>query len=315
MRKFLITLLLLALVACTKPPDRHAIFYVFGTTVDVTVRNTDEKTASAAFGKLQQRFQSMHRDWHAWEPGHLTDINLAFSEGHKIDIQDDIAFLIRRSQQLEVATGGRFNPAIGGLIELWGFHTSDYPITGPPTEAAAIRSWLEKNPSSLNIRIEGSQAGSSNPAVQLDFGGIAKGYAVDIARDLLVSMGINSAIINAGGDLRAFGGNGQAWKIAVRKPGGGVIGGINISGDEAVFTSGNSQRFRQDQLERYPHILDPATGWPISGLSAATVVTDEGALADAAATAILVAGGNDWPEVAGALELDKIGRASCRERV
>ncbi len=306
MPKLLLALLLLTLVACSKPQDQYAVFYVFGTTVEVTLRGTDEKQASAAFSALQQRFQSMHRDWHAWEPGHLTEINLAFSEGRKIDIQDDIAFLIRRSQALESATGGRFNPAIGGLIALWGFHTSDFPIIGPPPSKAAIQSWLARRPSSLNIRIEGKQASSSNPAVQLDFGGIAKGYAVDIARDLLIEMGIKSAIINAGGDLRAYGGGDQPWRIAVSKPGGGVIGGIDISGDEAVFTSGSSQRFRQDRQERYAHILDPATGWPVSGLSAATVVTGEGTLADAAATAIMVAGKNDWPEVASALGLDTI---------
>jgi len=300
------SLLLLALVACTDLSDQHAVFYVFGTTVEVTLRATDESKASAAFSQLQQRFQSMHRDWHAWEPGQLTEINLAFSEGRKIAIQDDIAILIRRSQQLETATGGRFNPAIGGLIELWGFQTSIYPIEGPPPTAGAIQSWLDKGPSSLDIRIEGKQVSSSNPAVQLDFGGIAKGYAVDIAGDLLISMGVKSAIINAGGDLRAYGGNDQPWKIAVSKPGGGVIGSIEVSGDEAVFTSGSSQRYRQDQLERYPHIIDPATGWPISGLSAATVVTDEGALADAAATALLVAGKTDWPEVASALGLDTV---------
>jgi len=306
LHKLLITLLLLGLVACTEPQDRRAVFYVFGTTVEITLRDTDEETASAAFGMLQQRFQSMHRDWHAWEPGHLTNINQAFSEGRKIVIQDDIATLIRRSQALETATGGRFNPAIGGLIALWGFHTSDYPIVGPPPTPAAISAWLETNPSSLDIRIEGKQASSSNPAVQLDFGGIAKGYAVDIARNLLIDMGITSAIINAGGDLRAFGGNEQPWKIAVRKPGGGVIGGINVSADEAVFTSGNSRRFRQDQQKRYPHILDPTTGWPASGLSAATVVTGDGALADAAATALLVAGKRDWPKVASALGLDTV---------
>jgi len=304
--KLLVSLLFFTLVGCAEPQDQHAVFYVFGTTIEVTLRDTDDKKASAAFGKLQQRFQSMHRDWHAWDPGHLTEINRAFSEGRKIDVQDDIAILIRRSQQLEAATGGRFNPAIGGLIALWGFHTSDYPIIGPPPEPATIRSWLEKSPSSLDIHIEDKQVSSSNPAVQLDFGGIAKGFAVDIACDLLIGMGVKSAIVNAGGDLRAYGGEDRPWKIAVSKPGGGIIGGIDVHGDEAVFTSGSSQRFRQDQLVRYPHIIDPATGWPISSLSAATIVTHDGTLADAAVTAILVAGKNDWPQVASALGLDTV---------
>lgn len=306
MQKLFISLTLLALVACAKSQDQHATFYVFGTTVEVTLRDTDEDQASAAFAALQQRFQAMHRDWHAWQPGHLTDINRAFSEGRRIAVQDDVADLIRRSQSLETASGGRFNAAIGGLIALWGFHTSDYPISGPPPAAEAIQSWLDKQASTLDILIAGGQVSSRNPAVQLDFGGIAKGYAVDAACKLLLEMGVENAVVNAGGDLRAYGGQHRPWQIAINKPGGGIIGGIAIYGDEAVFTSGSSHRFRQDQQRRYPHILDPRSGQPISGLIAATVVTDDGTVADAAATALLVAGINDWPEVASALGLTTV---------
>ena len=294
------------LVSCGKPQDQHATFYVFGTTVEVTIRDTDEDKASAAFFVLQQRFQAMHREWHAWEPGHLTDINLAFSEGRKIAVKDDVASLIRHSQTLETASGGRFNAAIGGLIELWGFHTSDYPINGPPPEPEEIQSWLDKQASTLDIQIDGEQVSSRNPAVQLDFGGIAKGYAVDIACNLLIELGVGNAIVNAGGDLRAYGGKTQPWNIAINKPGGGIIGGIKVYGDEAVFTSGSSHRFRQDGLQRYPHILDPRNGQPISGLSATTVITHDATVADVAATAIMVAGINDWPAVASALGLDTV---------
>jgi thiamine biosynthesis lipoprotein len=306
LQKLFVTLTLLALVACTQPQDQSATFYVFGTTVEVILRDTDDDKASIVFATLQQRFQSMHQDWHAWEPGHLTDINRAFAEGRAIDIQDDVASLIRHSQALEKATGGRFNAAIGGLIKLWGFHTSDYPISGPPPTGTAIQSWLEKQPSSLDIQLEGLRGRSSNPGVQLDFGGIAKGYAVDVACNLLTEMGVKSAIVNAGGDLRAFGGNNHPWIIAINKPGGGIIGGIEIYRDEAVFTSGVAHRYRQDTQQRYPHIIDPRNGLPISGLSAATVVSTDGTLADAAATAILVAGANDWPVVARDLGVDTV---------
>ena len=143
--------------------------------------------------------------------------------------------------------------------------------------------------------------------MQLDFGGIAKGYAVDLTIARLRELGINNAIVNAGGDLRAMGSHGdRPWRVAVRKPGGGNIGSVQVDGDEAIFTSGNYERFRQDQTERYPHIIDPGTGWPAKDIASVTVITDEGLLADAAATALVVAGLEAWPEVARSLNLNQV---------
>jgi len=252
-------------------------------------------------------FNGMHRDWHAWEPGRLTDINRAFAQGQTAKADADIVAMIRHSQRIEQGSGGRFNPAIGGLISLWGFHTSDYPIIGPPPAQASIDEILTHRPSSGDIHIDGLQLNSDNPHVQLDFGGIAKGYAVDLAIERLRDLEITSAIVNAGGDLRAMGRHGdRPWNVAVRKPGGGIIGSVQVRDDEALFTSGNYERFRQDQLKRYPHILDPRSGWPVKDVASVTVIADEGILADAAATALVVAGLDEWPAVARALDLNQV---------
>jgi thiamine biosynthesis lipoprotein len=252
-------------------------------------------------------FQGMHRDWHAWEPGRLSNINKAFSEGRPATADKDIVEMVRRSQQIEASTGGRFNPAIGELIRLWGFHTSDYPIMGPPPSQIQISEILEQKPSSTDIHINGLELRSDNPIVQLDFGGIAKGYAVDLTIAHLRELGIGNAIVNAGGDLRAIGSHGdRPWRVAIRKPGGGNIGSVQVHGDEAIFTSGNYERFRQDQTERYPHILDPNTGWPAKDIASVTIIADEGLLADAAATALIVAGLEHWSEMAHALDLDQV---------
>jgi thiamine biosynthesis lipoprotein len=310
-RPQLIIVLVFAAVLVTACRDeatsRHAEFYVFGTLTGVTLWNVDEEPAQRAFARLQQTFQRMHRDWHAWEPGELTRINAAFARGEAIAAGEDIVELVRRSQALERSSGGRFNPAIGALIGLWGFHTSDYPIIGPPPERAEIEALLAKRPSTLDIRIDGSRLESSNPAVQLDFGAVAKGYAIDIACAQLRELGIDNAIVNAGGDLRVIGSHGERpWRIAVRAPGGGIVGSLETGRDEAVFTSGNYERFRQEETTRYPHILDPRSGWPVEDLASVTVIAVEGLLADAAATALIVAGRSGWREVAQSLELDQV---------
>jgi thiamine biosynthesis lipoprotein len=239
--------------------------------------------------------------------GQLTEINRAFQAGLPALASPSIVKLVEYSQQAELKTDGRFNPAIGALVGLWGFHTSDYPIEGPPPAGSQIRALVATAPSSLDITIDGQQLTTSNRAVQLDFGGIAKGYAIDIACDHLKTLGINNAIVNAGGDLRAMGDHGsRPWRIAVRSPGGGIIGSLQTTRDEAVFTSGNYERFRQDQLQRYPHILDPRTGWPVQDVASVTVITRQGWLADAAATALIVAGLEEWQGVAISLGLDQV---------
>ncbi len=298
---------LLFLNGCQRDREYNAEFIVFGTIVEVTIYGASDEQAGQAVTELQQMFQNMHRDWHAWEQGRLADINQAFASGRVATADQGIVEMISRSQAIEELSGGRFNPAIGGLIRLWGFHTSEYPIIGPPPDQAEINKALIHNPSSRDIRVNGLQVRSDNPHVQLDFGGIAKGYAVDQAIELIRTKGITSAIVNAGGDLRAMGRHGdRPWRIAVRKPGGGVIGVVEVNGDESIFTSGNYERYRQDETRRYPHILDPRTGWPVADVASVTVISDEALLADAAATALVVAGLEDWPEVAQALGLGQV---------
>ncbi|MBT8048864.1 MAG: FAD:protein FMN transferase [Xanthomonadales bacterium] len=313
----------LALSSCARAPaEQHAEFFIFGTLLEVTTWNIEESEAQPAFSSLHSQFQRMHSEWHAWEPGTLTEINRAFATGLPALASPDIIEMIRHSQQVEAQTSGRFNPAIGSLVALWGFHTSDYPIEGPPPQRSLIEQLVRQKPSSLDIQIDGPTLTTSNPAVQLDFGGIAKGYAIDIAIQSLKKRGIKDAIVNAGGDLRAIGRHGdRPWRIAVRNPSGGIIGALEAGSDEAIFTSGNYERFRQDKESRYPHILDPRTGWPVKDVASVTVIASEGWLADAAATALIVGGLEEWLEVARALNLaqvlvvDENGKAYLTEKM
>jgi thiamine biosynthesis lipoprotein len=302
-----VALLAASLAGCQRDMEHSTQLYVFGTLVEVKLWGATAEQANQAFGELQQLFRRLHRGLHAWEPGPLTAVNQAFAAGESAGADEHIVEMVRRSQELERRSGGRFNPAIGALIRLWGFHTSDYPVTGPPPTSAEIDRILQQRPSSREIVIDGQLLRTDNSAVQLDFGGIAKGYAVDLAVQSLRARGIENAIVNAGGDLRAIGRHGERpWRVAVRKPGGGVIGAVEVRGDESLFTSGNYERFRQDATERYPHILDPRSGWPVEHVASVTVIAAEGVLADAAATALVVAGLDEWPGVAAALGLDQV---------
>ncbi len=279
---------------------------VFGTLVNVTIWGGDEDSAAAATSAVEQRLMQMHRDLHAWQPGPLTRANQAIAVGDDAPISAETAMLIQRGAELSRQSGGLFNPSIGSLIGLWGFHSDDGPH-GPPPEDAGIRALLAAAPSMTNLHVSDGRLSSDNPTVQLDFGGFAKGYAVDEAIRILREHHIENAIVNAGGDLRVIGRHGgRSWRIGIRDPRGpGVIASVEVSGDESVFTSGDYERYFEYQGLRYHHIIDPRSGYPATGSSSVTILSKEAIVADAAATALFVAGPKAWLKTATAMGIDQ----------
>lgn len=303
--------LALPLFSCQPPREQRAEFFVFGTLVEIVLRGVDENSASAAFADVQRHLQAMHNELHAWKPGALTQLNQAFAEGRSMNLDNDIPTLIEMSRTMEDATDGMFNAATGGLVRAWGFHTSEYPVKTPPPSKDEIRRILSTKPSTMSIHQEGNVLTSTDPTVQLDFGGIAKGFATDRIISVLVhEHGISEALVNAGGDLFALGGSDEhPWLVGINGPE-GVIGGLEIQ-TGAVFTSGSSERYLEQEDSRYPHIIDPRTGEPVTGLMSVTVIDDrrfrsKGWFADAAATALMVAGPESWRELAEKLELESV---------
>jgi len=290
-------LLLFLLTACTRPPatEHQATYFVFGTLVEVKLRGVDDQAADAAFGRLQALFTELHSEWHPWEPGALTNLNRALAAGEDFRAPPRLIEVLEKSIKMEKASCGRFNPAIGALIEAWGFHTSDFPVRTPPPDAATIERLVAARPSTADLRLDGRRITSNNRAVQLDLSGIAKGAAVDLALAALRRLNVPAALVNAGGDLAAYRPAGEAagdepWRAAIRDPSGGLVAGVELEPDEALFTSGNYERYREDEAERRPHIIDPATGKPVAHIASASVLAKAGWHADAAATALMVAG-------------------------
>ena len=142
----------------------------------------------------------------------------------------------------------------------------------------------------------------------IDLGAFAKGYALNLAIDQLREQGIDNAIVNAGGDLCVAGRRGdRPWMIGIRHPlGEGVIASVGVSDGECVLTSGNYERYREHEGIRYAHIIDPRSGYPVRHVASATVISKDGGLADAAATALSVAGPQDWHRIASRMGLSEV---------
>ena len=296
-----LALLAIQLAGCDEPPRlREERIQVFGTWVDLALWGVDDATAERAIRVIQGDLGDLHTRWHAWQPGELTRINAAITAGEPVAVADTMRPVLERARALSLQSDDLFNPAIGRLVALWGFH-ADAPAKRAPPPAEAVAALVAAGPSMADLSFDGSRLRSRNPAVQLDLGAFAKGYGVDIAVGRLHDLGIRNAMVNAGGDLRVLGRRGdRAWRVGIRAPAGGLLAAVEVADGESVFTSGTYERQFEHAGIRYHHIIDPRSGYPARGLSSVTVIGRDGAEADAAATALLVAG-RDWPRTARAL--------------
>ncbi len=294
----LLSTLLLAGCERTTPPVTTR-FLAFGTLVDLTISGVSQEQADKATAAIEQDFAEMHRAWHAWDPGPLGRVNRLLQSNESFAAPPSILELIRIGQNLSAASDNLFNPAIGHLIDAWGFHRDD-PEGHRPPDQALIDRLLRENPQMNDIQVNGINLRCGNPAVKLDFGAFGKGYGIDLAIAHLRELGINNAILNAGGDLRAIGSRGdRPWSVGVRDASGsGVLGTIEARADESIFTSGDYERNFTWEGQRYHHIIDPRTGYPAVGTASVTVLHTDAVTADAAATALFVAGPEDWYRVA-----------------
>ncbi|MDX1810476.1 MAG: FAD:protein FMN transferase [Gammaproteobacteria bacterium] len=314
MKKVLSLILIFSLFACTPRQEQgqkyEETMLAMGTLVTITLYADNEKRANKLFHDLLTDFKYMQVAWHPSKKGSLGRANGLIKYGEPFSTGPAIKDLVLLGTRLSEQSEGYFNPAIGKLIQLWGF-SQDKEMKGPPPDQKKIQVLLDSNPRMQDISFNGLTMSTSNPAVMLDFGAFAKGYAVDKSIEYLKSMGVKNAIINAGGDLRAIGTKaGRPWKIGIRDPRASgkqaVIAGVEVQGDESVFTSGDYERYYEYKGKRYHHIINPKTGYPADKVRSVTILHSSAAIADAAATALFVAGPDNWERIAKRMGVDKV---------
>jgi len=282
-------------------------FFALGTLIEVSIYGVDPALATRASAQIEQDLLTMHSNWHAWQPGALSITNEQLATLKPFTPDPAVLPLLQEAGRLSQLSNGLFNPAIGKLIALWGFHDNALPIGSIP-DSNAITALVQQAPGVNNVTFTGTQLVNHNPAVSYDLGAFAKGYAIDRTIERLREFGIQNAIVNAGGDLRAIGQHGdRPWRIGIRHPRQkGILASIELAGDASVFTSGDYERFFEVDGKRYHHIIDPRSGWPANKTTSVTVIHDNAAMADAASTALFVAGPDDWIEIARNMHIELV---------
>ena len=251
--------------------------YIFGTIVDIKIYGEPKKLASEASEEILSNFKKLHQSLHPWRKGLIYDINEAIQNETPFLIEDqEVISLILRGQEYENQTKGYFNPAIGKLVSLWGFH-SEVPRKVTP-DTKDILKLVEAKPSMENIEIINNKLSSTNKFVQVDMGGYAKGYALDQAKNILEQYKINNALINIGGNILALGMQGEKeWVVGIQDPRNpNLMASLQLKPGWSIGTSGDYRKYFTVNEKRYSHIINPHKGYPVSNTKSVTILMPPG---------------------------------------
>ncbi len=209
--------------------------------------------------------------------------------GEPVTVGEDFVALAELAHELGERTGGALDITMYPVVRAWGFTTSEYQIPSDET----ISSLLEKVDYTA-LTVDGDDAALPE-GMEMDLGAVAKGYAGEMAADLLRERGVASALLNMGGNVQTVGAkpDGSAWRIGIQDPNQptGAYLGVLLLKDQAAVTSGGYERYFERDGVRYWHIMDPHTGAPArSGLTSVTIVGDKGGLCDGLSTSLFVLG-------------------------
>ena len=263
-----------------------------GTLVSIKLYARDQDRAKAAFRAAFDRIAQLDEILSDYKPAselnHITQVAV----GRPVKVSDDLFRVLEAAQDLSAASHGAFDVTVGPVVRLWREARREHQLPDRDALDAALshcgyqKLHLDRTAHTVQLDQDG---------MQLDLGGIAKGYAADEALSVLKRMGFASALVAASGDL-AFSDSPpgrKGWSIEIEAK----QGMVELS-NAAVSTSGDSEQYLDANGKRYSHIVDPITGIALTNRIMVSVIAPRGMLADSLATAISVLGEKRGAELA-----------------
>ena len=255
---------------------------LLGTVGEIQVRDKNEKKVDDAISKafaevkrIDELFTTFNDQSPVWKINNSTDT--------VIDVDPEIYNIIVLCDSITKLSDGSFDVSLDNLTKAWGFYTDDPHLPSKEAiDSALLFSGWEK------IRLLDRDQIEKIEHVGLNFGAIAKGYAVDKAIDVLKRSGVAQALVNAGGEISVIGND---WIVGIQHPReiNSIIKKIKFDG-YTVATSGDYEQYFELEGIRYHHILDPKTGYSSRGLQSVTIINKSNTFADGLATAVFVMG-------------------------
>lgn len=279
---------LLLLAGCTgsknKLETKEGLF--FDTAISISVySNQSEKVLKGSFDLCEELENTFSR---TKEGSELYQIN--HRRESSVTLSDDLAKVVQEGINFYEISDGDFDITIAPLLELWDFKNKDAVV--PDDEL--IKAAVDKVDGSA-IHLSGNVLTFDRDDTKIDLGALAKGYAADKLKEYLVKQGVESAMINLGGNVLAVGEkpDGSPWKVGVQKPFAerGETSEVLEVKDRSVVSSGIYERYFEQDGILYHHILNPDTGYPVdTGFSQVTIISESSLQGDALSTVCLLAG-------------------------
>lgn len=292
----MVSAVILVLVAWLRPSEVSRSQILLGTMVEVTVFGTDDEKLNEAIEAAFEEFRRVQDAFSRSGEGELGQLNQT-DPGSFISISPELFELLEQAQGYHSMSQGAFDITLGELQDLWGF-VEDWQGEGQLPTDEQIQTFLAQL---HGVTLDDGKVARNSLATHVDLGGIAKGYAVDRAIEVIKTFSIEAALVNAGGNLRSFGQvpepflfwvEPRPFDIALQHPRQPrrFLGSFDFREDQAVSTSGDYQRFFTVDDKRYHHILDPFIGKPSTSLISSTILAPTALAADALSTAVFVLG-------------------------
>lgn len=265
---------------------------VLWTTCTVTLYDHGTQQAlDASF----QRLQEIHDRMSTNVPGSQLDEIAAEAGKAPVRVTDDVFLVAQKALEFARLTDGLFDPTVGPLVKAWRFDKDDPRIPAPADIQAALSlvNWKD-----VVLDDKTRTVYLARPSMQLDFGGLIKGYAADEVARILTAQGVHSAIIDLGGDIYALGNepSGSPWRIGVQNPDAdrGVSFAIASITSQSIVTSGVYEHYFTVNGRRYSHIINTRTGYPVdNGLASVTVISSHSIDADGLGLSLFCLGVKD----------------------
>lgn len=237
--------------------------------------------AEQTIRKLEQLWSATDENSEIWALNH--------SQGGWVDLSEDTQAILSRGLELCALTGGALDLTAYSAVQAWGFPTGEYRV---PDEAELEQ--LTEMIDYTQVELDGETGQARLPdGMSLDLGAVAKGRLGEVLAQDLKELGVTSALLELGGNVQTVGSkpDGSPWRVGIQDPDSqGYLAIVEVA-DQAVVTSGDYQRYFEENGRRYCHIMDPATAAPAdSGVDSVTIVGSDGTVCDALSTALYVMG-------------------------
>lgn len=281
--KYILIILVIIAVSCSKndePIVRNTVS--MGTNIEIQAYHSHEDEANKAITDAFYEIERINQKYSTYiNDNFMSELNNDHSD--TIIVDEETYFLLEKSQEIFELTNGTFDAAVGNIIKLIGFENGSPHLPSHDSILIAL-----ENVGWKHIELLTNRKLIKNKSVTINFGGIAKGYAVDQAYKILQKAGIEKFMINAGGEIKCYG---KDWRIGVQHPRiKDEMLGAFVLNSMGVATSGDYEKYFKKDNKRYSHIINPVTGLPSDECQSVSIISQSVIDADGLATGIFILG-------------------------